>query len=103
MEWIEALADRFTPNELIHLFKLPKRTTYEILQKFGERRASEQLERQRQDELLWLGLQAERDMLRRGDPGVRVPVRRYSTLGVAPQEGLEGPLGASTPRLQDPG
>jgi transposase len=26
---------------------------------------------------LWLGLQAERDMLRQGDPGLRVPVRRF--------------------------
>ena len=77
MEWIEALADRFTPNELIHLFKLPKRTTYEILQKFGERKASEELERQRQEDKFWQALQAERDMLRREDPGLRVQVRRF--------------------------
>jgi hypothetical protein len=55
----------------------PKRTVNNLLREVRLLARREELERSRQEEKFWQVLQAERDMLRREDPGLRVPVRRY--------------------------
>jgi hypothetical protein len=55
----------------------PKRTVNNLLREVRLLARREELERSRQEEKFWQVLQAERDMLRREDLGLRVPVRRY--------------------------
>ena len=73
------LAGDFSAREIAQLLHVPKRTVNNLLREFRLEAERTKAERQRQEELLWLGLQAERDMLRQGEPGLRVPVRRYSS------------------------
>jgi plasmid maintenance system antidote protein VapI len=73
------LAGDFSAREIAQLLHVPKRTVNNLLREVRLQVASEELERKRQEEKFWQALQAERDMLRQGDPGLRVPVRRYSS------------------------
>ena len=73
------LAGDFSAREISQLLHVPKRTINNMLVEARTEAERTKAERQRQDELLWLGRQAERDMLRREDPRLRVPVRRYSS------------------------
>ncbi len=73
------LAGDFSAREISQLLHVPKRTINNLLVEARTEAERTKAERQRQDELLWLGLQAEREMLRQGEPGLRVPIRRYSS------------------------
>jgi len=73
------LMDHFSAREISQLLHVPKRTINNLLVEARTEAERTKAEHQRQEELIWLGLQAEREMLRREDPGVRVPIRRYSS------------------------
>ena len=73
------LAEEFSAREIAGLLHVPKRTINNLLREAKVLAAREKAERQRQEEEFWAALQSERDMLRREDPGLRVPIRRYSS------------------------